>query len=815
MKTRDQLNAYVGELEKRLRLGALLRGGAILTSVALTMTVVLVLIANALAFSSWSLTTARVALILALAFAAGFGLAVPLYGLDRRRASSKAEQVFPRFQQRLITFTERDSGTRDAFLELLAADTLSVARDAEPKKLITDRTLFASLCAGVASLGVLIWLIVAGPGYLGQGAALLWVGAPKDAAPLYDIRVTPGDAAVRRNTDQLVTADLVGLQTDIVRLFARYQSGTKWEEVSMQPQQGGSGFQFLFAGLPEGVEYYVEAGPLATKHFTLRVVDLPAIKQIKVTYHFPSWTGIPAAVDEHGGDLRAVEGTDAELQISTDRPLRDGVLAVDDQQLKLSGGQGNIYTSTVHMEKDGLYHVAAMDQGQSVRLSGDYFIEAQKANPPEVHITRPGRDYRSSPIEEVTLAASASDQFGLGDFSLHYSVNGGADKVVSLLKQKGLKQADGSDHDCSRGLQVGPGRSGEFLPPRPKTLHAESHTDMFFIQADPFEREFSQSQEAGGGGGGGAGGGGGQGDQTEISEREKQIIAATWNQQTNMNATKQEAAETAKFLSGTQSKLRDQALSLAGRLERRELTEQNQEFSDFQKDMNAAAGEMGPAADKLQTLKWSDAIPAEQRALQHLLRAEATFRQIEVAFGARGGGGGGGAGGAGRDLSSLFDLELDTEKNQYETGQTASSDTQRAQEIDAALQKLEELARRQQELADQQNSSKQSLEQQRWEQEMLRRDAEELQRQMEQMARDQQQQGQSGSVRAVWSIGPITEAHQARTVRSRAAQLSAPSRLCNACARLTTTCVAPPLRDSRMKPTLAVPPTAFAKRPIS
>jgi hypothetical protein len=183
MTTRDQLNAYVGDIERRLRLGALLRGGAILTSVALTVTVALVLIANALAFSSWSLTTARVALILALAFAAGFGLAVPLYGLDRRRASSKAEQVFPKFQQRLITFTERDSAARDPFLELLADDTLKVARDAEPKQLITDRALFASLCAGVASLAVLIWLIVAGPGFLGHGAALLWVGAPKTPSP--------------------------------------------------------------------------------------------------------------------------------------------------------------------------------------------------------------------------------------------------------------------------------------------------------------------------------------------------------------------------------------------------------------------------------------------------------------------------------------------------------------------------------------------------------------------------------------------------------------------------------------------------------
>ena len=35
MSTRDQLNSYIEQLEQRLRLGAMLRGAAILTSVAL------------------------------------------------------------------------------------------------------------------------------------------------------------------------------------------------------------------------------------------------------------------------------------------------------------------------------------------------------------------------------------------------------------------------------------------------------------------------------------------------------------------------------------------------------------------------------------------------------------------------------------------------------------------------------------------------------------------------------------------------------------------------------------------------------------
>ena len=56
-------------------------------------------------------------------------------------------------------------------------------------------------------------------------------------------------------------------------------------------------------------------------------------------------------------------------------------------------------------------------------------------------------------------------------------------------------------------------------------------------------------------------------------------------------------------------------------------------------------------------------------------------------------------------LASLFDLELDTEKNQYETAQTGSAAEQRAKAIDDALQKLDALAHRQEELAQQQRNN--------------------------------------------------------------------------------------------------------------
>jgi hypothetical protein len=298
--------------------------------------------------------------------------------LSRRRAAKKAEDLFPEFQQRLVTFAEK-RGDADAFLELLAADTLDVASCAPATALAPGARLLAVLGAGVVFLGVLLWMIVAGPGFLGYGAHLLWTGSGRGAAPLYDLKISPGDATVRRHADQLITAQTVGILSPRVVLYARYQSTSKWEQVAMQPRPSASGYQFVFTSVPENVEYYVEAGARRSPHFNIRVVDLPSVKQIKVTYHYPGWTGLKDLVDERGGDLRALEGTRAELEVTTDRPLQDGLLVLDHgQQVRLSGGKDNRYQGAIQVDQDGAYHVAGLEQGQAVRLSEDFFIEGAR-----------------------------------------------------------------------------------------------------------------------------------------------------------------------------------------------------------------------------------------------------------------------------------------------------------------------------------------------------------------------------------------------------------------------------------------------------
>ena len=194
-----------------------------------------------------------------------------------------------------------------------------------------------------------------------------------------------------------------------------------------------------------------------------------------------------------------------------------------------------------------------------------------------------------------------------------------------------------------------------------------------------------------------------------------------------------------------QRTLAEQARSLVERAGARELVGGDDNVTRFVAQLEEAAKAMQPAADNLTKRQLQQAVSDEQRALQHLLRAEATFRDIQVAqqSGSRGGGGGGG-GQASRDVAEMTALEMDLEKNQYETESQMPGGAAASAAEDDALRRLRDLARRQEQLAREQAQRNQPPEAQRWQQEQLRREAEALRQQLQQLAQQQsgQQRGQ-------------------------------------------------------------------------
>src|SRR5205823_8615871 len=90
-----------------------------------------------------------------------------------------------------------------------------------------------------------------------------------------------------------------------------------------------------------------------------------------------------------------------------------------------------------------------------------------------------------------------------------------------------------------------------------------------------------------------------------------------------------------------QSKLADQTATVLPRMSRRGLTSQDKMIKQLSENLKAAIDQMNPAAEQLKAENAQAAEPLEQKALQHVMRAEALFNEIQVTMGGGGGGGGG------------------------------------------------------------------------------------------------------------------------------------------------------------------------------
>ena len=558
------------------------------------------------------------------------------------------------------------------------------------------------------------------------------------------IDVKPGDSRVRRNNDLSVQASPVGFAASEAQLHVRFGEG-EWETVPMRVADGR--LDYTLYAVREAARYYVTAGGVRSAEHSIQVVDLPQIAGLRLTYIYPSWTGLPQRVQEDGGDISAVAGTRVRIELRSDVQLQQPQLVIDEQAQPLSqqgvNGRGELVVS----ERTTRYRLAATVEGESVALSDNYRIEVVPDEKPTVDIRRPGRDYQASSIEEVPVVVRARDDFRLEALELRYAVNGGEWRTQTIDPRGGdassLVLLRLEELQQSPAMALEPGDVISYYAVA-RDHHSTVQTDLFLIQVQPFDRRYTQSQAAGGGGGGGGGGE----QEGRISDRQREILMATFNLSRAVeNGTQDEARvqDNATLLADLQRTLAEQARSLVERAGARELVGGDDTVTRFVTQLEEAAKAMKPAAENLAKRQLQQAVSDEQRALQHLLRAEATFRDIQVAqqSGNRGGGGGGG-GQASRDVAEMTALEMDLEKNQYETesqmpGSAAASATE-----DDALRRLRELARRQEQLAREQAQRNQPPEAQRWQQEQLRREAEALRQQLQQLAQQQsgQQRGQ-------------------------------------------------------------------------
>ncbi|MDG2090158.1 MAG: hypothetical protein P8J61_03475 [Gammaproteobacteria bacterium] len=790
MKATEKLELYLAEFRQRLKKLVILQGVAAVAAVFLIISLIAAWFSLENGYASSTVITFRLLLILTLAAVVLFGILEPLKRI-KENVSAQIESRSSKtdgkgFQGRVETYAQMEHS--NPFRDLLAEDALKISESFPATEQVKNKDIQIAGLAAAAMLAVLVYMVI-GTGLISYSLQNFLAGWASDSfVPPQSIIVLPGDESVRRGSNLRINAQIEGFDPDEATLHVR-TNGEDWQEVPLVRTMNG--FEFTLFSLQEEMDYYVSTTSLRSPDFNVQVVDLPSIENLELTYIFPEWTERESEISNRG-DIEALAETRIALNITTSGPLPAGELILNNtaQELSINGNQAS--TDFTILE-EGQYYIAALVGGEQVRLSDDYFISLAEDGSPIIKLMRPGQDWNATNIEEVLSRVDASDDYGLVSLLIKYSINGGdwqevdlyeaADELsvehIFMLEDMRTAQARTA---VAPQLEVGAfdivlgesllaeleveeqiitpeptikdiGPIFDEIPLKPGDLisyYAEAsdrsqavQTDMYFIQIQAYNRRYSQSQLSGGGGGGGGGG-----PTDEISQRQRQIVVSTWNlirEQAEGNDGQVEI--NSSLLSELQLTLAEQAQTLTDRARARQLNQQDEEIERFVESMDQAIQAMFPSSERLAAVELQDAIQPAQEALQHLLQAEAVFNDIQVGQ-QQGGGDGGGGGRAGQDLAEMFELEMDMEQNQYETGESASPQAQQEQ-VEDIMAQLDELASRQEQLANNMRNQQQLTEAQQYQQEMLRREAEQLQEQLEQLQQGQQQannqqQGQQG-----------------------------------------------------------------------
>ena len=685
-----------------------LRGVAITVG---TIAVVLLLTgwaAHRYRYNTNALIVLRIGALLTCLATLYFALLRPLLKrITDTRLARLIEEKSPGTEDRLVTAVEFSNGNSanisPALVNRLYRDANSASASVDVRNVIRRSRLMTYGGAALASLllfaGVMKW----GPREISEGVTQLVTPTTLAASTnAMSIKVKPGTARVPKGSDQDILATLVNFDSQNVTVFARpLGSKEDFQGQAMEPAKARSDFRFSIFNIQDSVEYFVESNTIRSEVYKLNVVDLPFVKQLDLTLNFPAFTNLPTKTVEDGGDIAALKGTVATVTAKLSGKVRAARIVFADGKKTEMRVQGSDFIGELTVGGDTTYYIELVStDGETYRGSNEYDVTVLSDQPPVISFDKPGRDRKATNLEEVFTQARAEDDYGIVSMDLHFSVNGGAEKTVNLqqLTRESARSLSGAYTFFLEEYGLKP---GDFISYYAKARDAsnEATSDIYFIEVKPFEMEYKQSQQQGGGGGGQ----GGEQEQNALSRRQKDLIAATHRLiREGEKYTEQERKDGYEAVASGQEKLRTDTLEFLDRMGRR-LGDvgDNKQVVEMAENLRQAAKEMEGAPPPLRKESGKDALPAEQRALQKLLAADAIFREVQVAFGNQGGEGGSGGQREQQELAGLFDLELDKMKNQYETVQRAQQQ-QAEQQKSEAERRLEELARRQQQALEEQ-----------------------------------------------------------------------------------------------------------------
>ena len=551
--------------------------------------------------------------------------------------------------------------------------------------------------------------------------------------------VEPGNARILRGRSLAINLEVTGKAADKARLV--YTKGDPATETEPQRQEidmvGIEGekrkFGYEIFNINENIEYYVTANEAESERYTVEVFDMPKVAAIEIAYTYPEYTKLKPIIQQGEGDIRAVAGSQAEVRITTNKSIQSATLTVGAQDpIPMLIPDGRTLTTTLDVLTDGKYSVKLLCvDGFNNQTPIEYTITAIPDEPPEIVIKEPGRDIKATKLEEVKVLAEATDDYGVENMTLMYSIGSGEAQELPLetVEVKAEKIISNAYVFYLEELDVEPGELISYYAQatdnNARTGPGTSTSELYFIEVRPFNERYMQMDAEG------------QQAQQEgqpfpnLIADQRTIIKKTWKHIHSRPSPMTEDYQSAvKQIGKEQDQLKDKTQRVTDELSM-SMRDANVD-PEMLMNLEGAVSKMGEASSELFAIKPKEALPHEQDALELLTKAMMELDKVLTQMRSSGS-----QAAADNIEMDMEDLQDTIEQDQIELDEEMREQTQELldQSRDMLAQQ-EQLTEQSQQIAREEQPSQREMQQNSQQEQQLAGQA-------QQMAEQAQQMGQS------------------------------------------------------------------------
>ncbi len=604
---------------------------------------------------------------------------------DPRRIARDIEHKHPALQTELLAALDQHpdpvSGSLSFLQSRLVLDSLAVAQRDQWIDLVPRPRLTALRTLHLA--GALFFILAACFMLLPRSTKPQGVTVKEAPAAVIEMAVDPGDVEIERGSPLTIQVRFDKDPPATATLEITDEAGIR--SIPLDRPFTDPIYQTRLLAVEVPMTYRVIVPEGASKVYTVRVYELPALKQSEVVLHFPEHLGKPPETIKDPHAIQAAERTRMELSLVTNVPgLSAALVAKNREPLALTSDGDGHHVSEILTESVRYEIVLTDSAGRRNHRKDILDIKVIANKAPVVEVVLPRKNEKVTPIQEVLLEARIKDDSGILAHGLRYTLDGEKWQEIEGKPTPGEKQPLLSQLVDLEAAGAKPNDIlmwnawAEDLGPDGKTRRVTG--DIHLVQVRNFDEEFYQQAAP-------PGGGPHPGD--NLVKLQTKILNSTWNLRRD-HAEISNTPPPAQELD-TLHKSQEIAIGMAGALEAEQTDPAVRKFvTDARLAMKDASTLLAEAHSKTSAGPLEPAIGHEQAALRHLYQLMGSKTMIMQSEG---------EGASSCEEKPKEDLDLKPLDNPYKAEKTAQPEVaQEANEAMETLKRLDELAKRQRDL---------------------------------------------------------------------------------------------------------------------